>query len=256
MTTVERPKETTADAEEIARFAAMADAWWDMNGKFAPLHKFNPVRVAFIRERISAHFGRQAANKTPLQGLNVLDIGSGGGLLSEPIHRLGATVLGIDAAEKNVAVARLHADQQGLNIDYRTALPEDLAGEGASFDVVLNMEVVEHVADVGMFLDVCGRLVRPGGAMVIATLNRTLKSLAMAKVGAEYVLRWLPTGTHDWRRFVKPSELAAGLRPHGLTVRDLRGVSYNALRDTWALSDDVSVNYLVFAAKARSSGTD
>ncbi|MFQ5617643.1 MAG: bifunctional 2-polyprenyl-6-hydroxyphenol methylase/3-demethylubiquinol 3-O-methyltransferase UbiG [Rhodospirillales bacterium] len=239
----------TASADEVARFAAMADAWWDADGEFRPLHKLNPVRVAFVRDRVVGHLRLDGSAAQPFRGLDILDIGCGGGLLSEPMRRLGAGVTGIDAAEQNVRVAGLHAAQSGLDIDYRCVLPEVLAGEGTRFDVVLNMEVVEHVADLDAFHEACCTLVKPGGVMVVSTINRTLKSLALAKVGAEYVLRWIPPGTHDWRKFVRPSELAAGLRAHGVEIVALKGMTYGPLRDDWFLSSDVDVNYLAFAVK-------
>lgn len=244
------PTAGTADAKEIATFAAIADAWWDAHGKFRPLHQINPVRIGFIRDHAQAHFGRDDAAARPLEGLSLLDIGSGGGLLSEPMTRLGATVTGIDAAARNVEVAKLHAATSGLAIDYRCQLPEDLAAEGKQFDIVLNMEVVEHVADMDLFLNATAQLMKPGGMMVIATLNRTLKSLALAKIGAEYILRWLPAGTHDWRKFVKPSELGLGLKRHNVAIKAVGGMVYHPFRDEWALSDtDLDVNYLAYAVK-------
>ncbi len=239
----------TASADEIARFAAMADAWWEADGEFRPLHQLNPVRIAFIRDRVVGHFRLDGSAGQPFRGLDLLDIGCGGGLLSEPMRRLGAGVTGIDAAEQNVRVAGLHAAQSGLDIDYRCVLPEVLAGEGPRFDVVLNMEVVEHVADLDAFHEACCTLVKPGGVMVVSTINRTLKSLVLAKVGAEYVLRWIPPGTHDWRKFVRPSELAAGLSAHGVEIVALKGMTYGPLRDDWYLSSDLAVNYLAFAVK-------
>lgn len=239
----------TADAEEVAGFTRMADAWWDPHGKFRPLHQINPVRIAFIRDHAIAHFGLDETAAKPLSGLDLLDIGSGGGLLCEPMARLGANVTGLDAGAKNVKIASLHAEQGGLSIDYRHQLPEDLAAEGRTFDIVLNMEVVEHVTDVDAFLAASASLVKPGGMMFMATLNRTLKSLALAKIGAEYILRWLPAGTHDWRKFVKPSELARGLEGNGLTIRDIKGMAFNPFRDEWSLGRDVDVNYLMMAVK-------
>jgi 2-polyprenyl-6-hydroxyphenyl methylase/3-demethylubiquinone-9 3-methyltransferase len=227
----------------------MADAWWDPNGKFRPLHRLNPVRIAYIRDRVTEHFGRDPHAPRPLERLRLLDVGCGGGLLSEPMARLGGSVTGIDAGEKTIRVAEVHARRLDLDIDYRCALPEDLVLQGRSFDVVLNMEVVEHVADLDAFLEASARLLDPGGAMVVATLNRTLKSLALAKIGAEYVLRWLPVGTHDWRKFVRPSELTAGLGRHGVDVLDLKGIAFNPLTDRWSLTRDVDVNYMVFGAK-------
>ena len=239
----------TASAEEVARFDALADSWWDPEGKFRPLHRLNPTRLAYVRDHVAGHFGRDPLKDKPLRGLKLLDIGCGGGLLSEPMRRLGATVTGIDASAEAVHVAGLHAERGALDIDYRCALPEDLAGRGRRFDVVLNMEVVEHVADRAAFLDACCSLIRPQGAMVVSTLNRTFKALALAKVGAEYVMRWLPAGTHDWRKFVKPSELAAGLRAGGVELRDLTGLTYDPLAGEWALGRDLEVNYLAFAVK-------
>jgi len=244
------PRPGTSSAAEVARFTALAKQWWDPTGKFRPLHAINPTRIAFIRDRVTGRLGRDPLNDSPLRGLDVLDIGCGGGLLCEPMHRLGAHVTGIDAGQENVRIAALHARQAGLDIDYLCALPEALVLDGRVFDVVLNMEVVEHVPDLDAFLAACSNLVKPGGVMVAATLNRTLKSLALAKFGAEYVLRWLPRGTHDWRKFVRPSELARSLRQHGVEVVELTGVSYSPLADAWSLSHDLDVNYLVFAVKA------
>lgn len=252
MTQNQAPTAGTADLKEIATFAAIADAWWDPKGKFRPLHQINPVRIGFIRDQAIGHFGLDPNGAQPFKGLSLLDIGSGGGLLSEPMTRLGATVTGIDAAERNIEVAKLHADTSGLAIDYRCQLPEDLAKEGKQFDIVLNMEVVEHVADMDVFLGATADLIKPGGMMVIATLNRTLKSLALAKIGAEYILRWLPAGTHDWRKFVKPSELGMGLKKHGITIKAINGMVYQPFRDEWAISDtDLDVNYLAYAVKEK-----
>jgi 2-polyprenyl-6-hydroxyphenyl methylase/3-demethylubiquinone-9 3-methyltransferase len=239
----------SVDPAEIAKFSAMAEEWWDPAGKFRPLHKLNPTRLAFVRDRIAGHLGRDPLADRPLAGLSLLDIGCGGGLLAEPLCRLGAEVTGIDASERTIKVASVHAAEVGLAIDYRHAAAEDLAGEGARFDAVLNMEVVEHVADLGAFLAASGALVKPGGAMVVATLNRTPKAFLLGIVGAEYLLRWLPPGTHDWRRFVRPSELARGLVAAGLTVTEIAGMTYNPLTDAWHLSRDTDVNYMVFAVK-------
>ena len=237
----------SVDPDEIARFAALADDWWDPGGKLTPLHKFNPTRVAFIADRAAAHFDRDLAAPRPLDGLLLADIGCGGGLLAEPMARLGARVTGIDAAERNIGVAAAHAASGGLDIDYRTATAEALAAAGERFDIVLNMEIVEHVADLDAFLGASVSLLAPGGMMVVATLNRTPKAFALAVVGAEYVLGWLPRGTHDWRKFVRPSELGAGLRRHGAHVSEIAGVGYNPLTGTWSLSRDLSVNYLAIA---------
>ena len=239
----------TASAAEVARFTALADEWWDANGKFRPLHAINPTRIAFVRDRMAGRLGRDPLGQEPLRGLGMLDIGCGDGLLSEPMCRLGACVTGIDAGQENVRAATVHAHQVGLDIEYRCVLPEALAREGRSFDVVLNMEVVEHVPDVGAFLAACCSLVKPGGVMVAATLNRTLKALALAKFGAEYVLGWLPRGTHDWRRFVRPSELAKALYRHGVEVVELKGMTYSPLSGAWSLGGNLDVNYLVFAVK-------
>jgi len=245
-----RPLDRTVDAAEMEKFAAMAEEWWDPTGKFKPLHQFNPVRIAFIKERLCARFGRDPNADRPLDGLKVLDIGCGGGLLCEPIARLGASVTGVDATERSVHVAAAHAQQMGLDIDYRFLTAEALLAEGARFDAVLNMEVVEHVADVDAFLGASAGLVAPGGMMVCATLNRTAKAFALAIVGAEYVMRWLPRGTHDWRKFVKPSELAASLRAGGMTVEEMTGVVYNPVTDVWRLKPgDLDVNYMVVAVR-------
>ncbi len=241
------PTGPSVDPEEVAKFSALAEEWWDPAGKFRPLHRLNPVRLAFIRARAAARFGRDPG--AAFEDLRVLDIGCGGGLLSEPLARLGAHVTGIDASEQSVRIAALHAAGAGLDIDYRAATAEALAEAGESFDLVLNMEVVEHVADAAAFLAASAALVKPGGAMVVATLNRTPKAFALAIVGAEYVLGWLPRGTHDWRKFLRPSELAAGLRRGGLDIEEITGVAYNPLADAWRLSDDLDVNYMLFAVR-------
>jgi 2-polyprenyl-6-hydroxyphenyl methylase/3-demethylubiquinone-9 3-methyltransferase len=241
---------STVDPAEIARFAAIAEEWWDPDGKFRPLHRFNPVRLQWLRDRIAGRFGRDTLADRPLAGLQLLDIGCGGGLLAEPMARLGATVTGIDATRRNVEVARLHAERMGLAIEYRFATAEELAAEGRRFDVVLNMEVVEHVADRDAFLDAASALVAPGGLMAVATLNRTAKSWLLAIVGAEYVLRWLPRGTHEWRKFVRPSEIAGGLRRNGLAVEAMTGVAFDPLRDRWSLAPgDLDVNYMLAATR-------
>ena len=243
-------RSASVDDSEVAKFAALAESWWDSEGPFRPLHKFNPVRIRFIRDRLAGHFNRDPRAPEPLAGLRLLDIGCGGGLLTEPLTRLGATVGGIDATEKNIRIAALHAEQGGLSIDYRDTTSEALDEAGERFDAVLNMEVVEHVADVDAFLTASGNLVGSGGLMIAATLNRTAKSFALAIVGAEYVLRWLPRGTHDWRRFVRPSELAAGLRHAGMTVTSLTGVVFNPLTGIWSLSErDLDVNYMAIAVR-------
>ncbi len=241
--------QTTIDADEVARFSAMADEWWDPTGKFRPLHKFNPIRLGYIRDRLCAHFDRDPRSLTPLDGLTLLDVGCGGGLLSEPLARMGAIVTGIDASEKNIGTARAHAARSDVEIDYRCSTAEDLMAAGETFDIVLSLEVVEHVADVDLFLDSCTALVRDGGAMILATLNRTPKAFMFGIVGAEYVMRWLPRGTHDWKKFVRPSELSRGLRRNGVDVSDISGLSFNPLSDEWRVSGDVSVNYILFGTK-------
>ena len=240
---------TTVDPSEIARFSAIADEWWDPNGKFKPLHRFNPTRLEYIRDRVATHFGRDPRSAQPLAGLRLLDIGCGGGLLSEPMARLGASVVGADAAERNVKTAAVHADRAGLAIDYRHTTAEVLAAAGEQFDVVLNMEVVEHVADIGLFMNACAAMVKPGGLMLVATLNRTPKAFALAIVGAEYVLGWLPRGTHTWSKFVKPGELDSALTAGGLSRVEFQGVSFDPLADRWRLTGDLGVNYMALATR-------
>ena len=237
------------DSAEVAKFSAIAAEWWDPAGKFAPLHKFNPVRLSFIRTEAAGYFGRDGRSLRPFEGLSLLDIGCGGGLLSEPMARLGFAVTGADASEKNIGTAHAHAAQSGLPITYRAATAEALVAEGLSFDVMLNMEVVEHVADVAAYLEACARLVKPGGLTFVATLNKTLKSLALAKIGAEYVLGWLPRGTHDWNRFVPPAELKKSLERAGLNILKTQGVSFDPLSWDWRLSSDVDVNYMIVAKR-------
>jgi 2-polyprenyl-6-hydroxyphenyl methylase/3-demethylubiquinone-9 3-methyltransferase len=241
--------DASVDLAEVAKFSALAAEWWDPAGKFAPLHKFNPVRLGFIRQEAAARFGRDPRALRPFKGLSLLDIGCGGGLLSEPMARLGFAVTGADASEKNIGTARAHAAASGLGITYRAVTAETLASEGPSFDVVLNMEVVEHVADVGSYLAACAGLVKPGGITIVATMNKTFKSLALAKFGAEYVLGWLPRGTHDWNRFIAPRELAAVLEENGLTTLKTQGVSFDPLAWDWRLSSDVDVNYMIVAGR-------
>jgi 2-polyprenyl-6-hydroxyphenyl methylase/3-demethylubiquinone-9 3-methyltransferase len=240
---------TSADPEELRRFADLAAEWWDETGPMAALHQLNPTRLAYLRDRVCARFDRDPLDERPLAGLDVLDVGCGGGLLSEPLARLGAAVTGIDLETANLAVARRHAETRGLSIHYREISPERLAAEGATFKLVCVMEVVEHVADPARFLNACGRLVGPGGALVLATFNRTIKSFALGVVAAEYILGWLPRGTHRWSRFVRPSEAARALRRNGLTIVELTGVSYDPLRDRFRLSPDPAVNYMLFAIR-------
>jgi 2-polyprenyl-6-hydroxyphenyl methylase / 3-demethylubiquinone-9 3-methyltransferase len=239
----------SADPEELRRFAGLAGQWWDEAGALAPLHKLNPTRLGYIRGQACARFGRDPRDERPLAGLEVLDVGCGGGLLCEPLARLGARVTGIDLEPANLGVAAEHARAGGLEIDYREASAEQLAAAGAKFDLVCVMEVVEHVADQAGFLAACGQLVKPGGALVLATLNRTLRAFALGIVAAEYVLGWLPPGTHSWSRFMRPSEAARALRQSGLAPADLTGVSYDPLRDRFRLSPDPAVNYMLFAVR-------
>jgi len=239
----------TVDPGEIAKFARMASDWWDPEGGMKPLHALNPTRIAYIRDHLTAHFGLPGDGAEPLKGLRVLDVGCGGGLLAEPLARLGASVTGIDAAEETIKAAKAHAEVQGLAIDYRCTTAEALAAAGERFDAVLALEVVEHVAERDAFLRACGGVVRPGGLFVLSTINRTRRSFLLAKVAAEYILGWLPRGTHDWRHFVRPSEVAAGLRPAGLDVRAVTGVVYDPLTGGWRLSRDAGVNYMLVAAK-------
>ena len=236
---------STIDQEDVDRFSSMAAEWWDPKGKFKPLHKFNPVRLRYIREMVSEQFELDPKADLPFKGLRFLDIGCGGGLLCEPMARLGATVIGADASERNIEVAKIHAEQSGLDIDYRASTAEDLQADGEKFDVILNMEVVEHVADVDLFLKSCADMVKPGGIMFIATINRTAKARALAIFMAENVLRWLPKGTHEYEKLVMPSEIDAALLGTGVSVIAKSGVFYNPLADEWRLSRDMDVNYLV-----------
>ena len=242
---------STVDEREVEQFARLGARWWDPKGPMAALHKFNPVRLAYVRDQAVQRFGRDAKKLDCLKGLRILDIGCGGGILSEPLARLGAAVVGADPSQTNIAAAKLHADEAGLAVDYRATTAEALADAGERFDIVLAMEVVEHVADLSLFVRRCAEMVKPGGLMITATLNRTLKSFALAIVGAEYVLRWLPRGTHQWDRFVTPNELEAALERHGLAMLDETGVIYNLIADRWQLSTDMDVNYMVVAERAR-----
>ena len=247
------PAHTTVDPAEVERFSRIAAEWWDANGKFAPLHRLNPVRLGFIRDHAAHHWQRDPLSEAPLSGLSLLDIGCGGGLLSEPMARLGAQVTGVDAASRNVSVAALHAKGQALAIDYRQGTAEALAASGAQFDIVLALEIVEHVADVDLFLASIGRLVKPGGLLFLSTLNRTAKAWALAIAGAEYLLGWLPRGTHDWRKFLKPSEVVNGLRRGGIEAQEIVGVVYSPLSRAWSLSkSDLDVNYILYGRKLLS----
>ncbi|MDE1156930.1 MAG: bifunctional 2-polyprenyl-6-hydroxyphenol methylase/3-demethylubiquinol 3-O-methyltransferase UbiG [Neorhizobium sp.] len=241
---------TTVDKDQVEWFSKMAAEWWSPTGKFKPLHKFNPVRLAYIRERICAHFGRDPKAHRPLEGIRILDIGCGGGLLSEPIARMGATVIGADPSEKNIGIASTHAAETGTQVDYRAVTAEDLAAAGEMFDVVLNMEVVEHVADVDFFVNTCAGMVKPGGLMFVATINRTLKAGALAIFAAENVLRWLPRGTHQYEKLVRPEELEKPINASGMEIVHRTGVFYNVLQDRWNLSSDMDVNYMMLAVRA------
>lgn len=249
MTSQKSSAAPTVDEAELARFAALANDWWNPRGKMAPLHKFNPLRLGYIRDAACRRFGRDPKRLDCLSELRLLDIGCGGGLLSEPLARLGADMVGADPAEANIAAARLHAAESRIAVDYRATTAEALAGTGERFDVVLAMEVVEHVADVELFVKLTAAMVKPGGLMIAATINRTLKSFALAIVGAEYVLRWLPRGTHRWDKFVAPDELESALDRAGLRVIHETGVAYNPLADRWRLSSDMDVNYMMTAER-------
>ena len=240
---------STIDQSEIDHFSSLAAQWWDPAGKFKPLHKFNPVRLTYIREKLCEHFDRDPRAPDAFKGLRILDIGCGGGLLSEPMAKMGADVVGADAGETNIEVARLHASQSGVDIDYRATTAEDLAASGEKFDVVLNMEVVEHVADVDLFMTACAQMVKPGGLMLVATINRTAKARALAIFMAENVLRWLPRGTHQYEKLVRPAEIEAPLVASGMQVIDKLGVFYNPITDTWNRSRDMDVNYMMLAER-------
>ncbi|MEC3863121.1 bifunctional 2-polyprenyl-6-hydroxyphenol methylase/3-demethylubiquinol 3-O-methyltransferase UbiG [Mesobacterium sp. TK19101] len=241
---------STVDPSEIAKFEAMAAEWWDPNGKFKPLHMMNPVRLDYITNQIAGEFGCDLNAAAPFRGLRLLDIGCGGGLLCEPMARLGATVVGVDAGGSNIPVAQTHAAQSALEIDYRHTTAEALAAAGEQFDVVLNMEVVEHVADPLAYLTACQQLLKPGGLHLCSTINRNSKSFAMAIVGAEYVMRWLPKGTHDWKKFITPEELFSLIEQAGMTPVDRKGYQFNPVTWRWRISDrDLSVNYVTAALK-------
>jgi 2-polyprenyl-6-hydroxyphenyl methylase / 3-demethylubiquinone-9 3-methyltransferase len=241
----------TIDRDEVARFAALASRWWDEDGEFRPLHRINPVRLKFLRDRLERHFARGARDLAPFRGLSLVDIGCGGGLVAEPMARLGFAVTGLDADTEALGVARAHAETQGLAIDYRAGTVEALAAEGLRFDAVLALEVMEHVRDVTLFVAAASQLLKPGGAFIASTINRTARSFVLAIAGAEYVLRWLPRGTHRWDRFLRPSEVAAALRANGIEARELTGLSYEPWRGGWNLSSDLAVNYLVFATPTK-----
>ena len=238
------------DPADVARFSAQAAEWWDARGPFAPLHKFNPARLAFVRDRAAERFGRDVKTRGGFDGLTLLDIGCGGGLIAEPMRRLGFAVTAVDASAENIGTARAHAAQQGLDIAYRAATVEQLEAEGAGpFDVVLTLEVIEHVADPEAFIRACSRLVKPGGMMIVATLNRTRKSLALGKLAAEYILRWVPAGTHDWSQFLKPEEIRAMLSEEPVAVSGPYGLVYDPFTDRWNESDDAGINYMMVATR-------
>ncbi|QWW67404.1 bifunctional 2-polyprenyl-6-hydroxyphenol methylase/3-demethylubiquinol 3-O-methyltransferase UbiG [Rhizobium sp. WYJ-E13] len=243
------PAKTTIDQSEVDRFSAMAAEWWSPTGKFKPLHKFNPVRLTYIRDKAAENFSRNPKTAKPLEGLRVLDIGCGGGLLSEPVARMGAEVVGADPSEKNIGIASTHAKASGVAVDYRAVTAEQLAEAGETFDIVLNMEVVEHVADVELFMNTCASMVRPGGLMFVATINRTMKAAALAIFAAENVLRWLPRGTHQYEKLVRPEELEKPLAASGLEIVDRTGVFFNPLANQWNLSNDMDVNYMLLAKR-------
>jgi 2-polyprenyl-6-hydroxyphenyl methylase / 3-demethylubiquinone-9 3-methyltransferase len=247
--TAHTERDGTVDETEVARFSAMAAEWWDPHGKMRMLHRLNPVRLSFIKEAACRQFGRDGKRLDALAGLRILDVGCGAGILSEPLHRIGAHVVGADPSAASIAAAKQHAEQAGLAIDYRATTIEALAADGERFEIVLAMEVVEHVADLGLFVKQCAELVKPGGILIAATINRTLKSFALAIIGAEYVLRWLPRGTHRWDKFVTPNELTAALERWGLCVVDETGVIYNLLADRWQAASDMDVNYMMAAQK-------
>ncbi|MDB5429890.1 MAG: bifunctional 3-demethylubiquinol 3-O-methyltransferase/2-polyprenyl-6-hydroxyphenol methylase [Caulobacter sp.] len=245
---------SSIDPADVSRFSAIAEEWWDPRGKFAPLHIFNPVRLAFIREEALIRFGRDPSVRQPFEGLKLLDIGCGGGLLSEPMTRLGFAVTGVDASERNIGTASTHAAEQGLEIDYRASTAEQLLADGAGpFDVILNMEVIEHVADPGDFLRSCAAMLAPGGLMIVATLNRTMKALALAKIGAEYILRWVPAGTHDWNKFLTPDEVRGFLTGQPFDVDGPFGVTYNPLTGKWSRSPDADINYMMTVTPAEAA---
>jgi len=246
-----KPDRSTIDQADVDRFSAMADEWWDPAGKFKPLHKFNPVRLKYIKQKVCENFDLDPNKPRPFAGLRFLDIGCGGGLLCEPMTRLGAQVVGADASKTNIEIARIHAEQSGLEIDYRATTSETLSDNGEQFDCILNMEVVEHVSDIELFMTSCAQMVKPGGLMFVATINRTFKANALAIFMAENILRWLPKGTHQFEKLVKPEELRTPLVSAGMAITDQTGVTYNPFRDDWNYSSDMDVNYMIVARKTK-----
>ena len=234
---------SSVNKKEIEKFSKMASEWWDPNGKFKPLHKFNPIRIKYIKENIISSFQLKKNTNKPLEKINILDIGCGGGLLSEPMTRLGAKVTGIDASDKNIKIAKLHAKKNKLNINYLCSSPEKIKIKN-KFDVILNMEIIEHVEDINFFIKSCSKLLKKNGIMFVATLNKTLKSYVFAIIGAEYILRWLPIGTHDWEKFVKPNDLKEILNQNNLKLEKLDGMNFNLIKDEWSISKDTSINYI------------
>jgi len=239
---------TTINKEEIQKFSNLADEWWDVKGKFKPLHMFNPIRLEYIIEKIKLHFELDNKSGEILKDLNILDIGCGGGLISEPLARLGGLITGIDAAEKNIKVAELHSKKSNLKINYKVSSPEKLK-EFEKFDIILNLEIVEHVENVGLYIESCNKLLKKNGLMFTATLNRTLISYLKAIIGAEYVLRWLPIGTHDWNKFIKPEELEKTLNNKDFKTIDIKGLEFNPLSNKWKRSENLSVNYIICSTK-------
>tara|TARA_Y100000591_G_scaffold307050_1_gene306056 strand:+ start:1389 stop:2117 length:729 start_codon:yes stop_codon:yes gene_type:complete len=239
---------TTINKEEIQKFSNLADQWWDVNGKFKPLHMFNPIRIEYITNNIKKHYDIKKDKDNYLNGLNILDIGCGGGLISEPMSRLGANVTGIDASEKNVKIAKLHAKKNGLKINYLNITPENL-GDFEKFDIILNLEIIEHVNDVNLYIKSCHKLLKKNGIMFTATLNRSFMSYIKAIIGAEYILRWLPIGTHDWNKFIKPEELENLLSKVNFSTLDIKGFEFKPLSKKWILSNDLSVNYIINSLK-------
>lgn len=241
---------STFDPKEVEKFSAIADEWWNESGKFKPLHKFNPIRISYIREKIIEHFKLDKKSATPFVDLKILDIGCGGGLAAEPFARMKADVTAIDASEKNIAVAKIHAEKSGLNINYQATLAEDLVQKNQQYDVVFALEIIEHVADVAEFVKSCAALVKPNGLLFVATINRNIKSLLLAKIAAEYVLRWVPRGTHDWGKFLKPSQINSYAAKNNLGLIEETGFSYNLLNDEWKISaNDLGVNYMMVFEK-------